>query len=735
MFQEITYIKNKEKCVNALKHALKQDFYSNFHFIALLNKNSPKVIEKCIFDQLGIKNFDEYDPKALESFDSTKYEDFKVRLNVLKYILFFEKVGLERQKDLVKKLTSLEKVFAQKQLNDVKLKYWKALEAIWNKDLNGFTDCFYQYKKSIEEYYDDASKSVKKFYSPQEFESLLTADCNLLILKDFSTDTKKIFRAIIKSKSVDIDRLVHIKRGEKTETPLVFYVAEKGYHDLLKAIFDSKKDVRTAYKDDSGKITSLYSSCVEGYSNQQDISKITDLHVDYDKTMDLILKNITLKDEKSKTNKREKAKTSNTIAKLLETFTFSVGEMQNELFKEQNPMRNAMAHNYDNGALKLIQNFHLSRQFLEELNPRVLEKFLNSSVSVDQEEVLVNYEFLRSYQHSFDGNRNATEVLDYIMYDPDMAHLISHPVLSNYIESKCNRYSWWHFFDLLTFFLFYVVCFMLGFLMSDEIMRKVFLVVASSYIFVHSSYQLYFTEMTRTTEGSCTPAFHYVIIIVYVITLPFLTNMEDQTWSLLLLILPALYVIVYLYQTVFNTEKSSSQLRFRRKLSYIIEFILFILTYTSIYYELYNWKFCFSIILILVIIYMTIQASLFPSCLANCIFMFEIAMKVVVKILFVFSWIFVLYAVGFETVFHDQGNLNSTRAPSLNWNRKVDFNNFENYWTSFVKVVTMMTGDYETAFMNFSEWWSFGFFLFFLVIALGLYNLINALTIIYVKVI
>jgi hypothetical protein len=635
----------------------------------------------------------------------------------------------------VKKLTSLEKVLQKKQLNDLKFKYWKALEAIWAKDLNDFVNCFHQYRKSVEEYYDEPSKTVKKFYSPKEFESLITADCNLLILKDFTSDTKKIFRTIIKLDSVDIDRLVHVKKGEKSETPLIFYVAEKGYHELLKAVFESKKDVKIAYKDENGKIMSLYSSCVEGSSNQQDITKVSDLQVDYDKTLDLILKNVTQKDEKTR-SKREKAKSSNTIARLLENLTISPGDVETELVKEQNPMRKAMLHNYDNGAIKLIHNFSLTRDFLEELNPRVLEKFLTSCVSSENGEILVNYEFLRSHQYSFEGNRNAIEVIDHIMGDPDMSNLITHPVLEMYIENKCSRYSWWHFFDLITFFLFYVVCFMLGFLMNDEIMRKVFLVVAASYIFVHSSYQLYFIDVTRHEhdEGSLLPLFHYIIIIIYVITLPFLTNLDDRIWSYCLLVLPALYVLIFLYETVFETEKTPSQLRFRRKLSYIIEFILFILTYTSIYYELYNWKFCFSVILILVITYLTIQASLFPSCLANCIFMFEIAMKVVVKILFLFSWIFVLYAVGFETVFHDQGLLNGTRPGNSSNNGKVGFNGFENYWTSFVKVVTMMTGEYDGEFLRFGEWWTFGFFLVFVVVALAIYNLINALVIVYIKV-
>jgi F0F1-type ATP synthase assembly protein I len=46
----------------------------------------------------------------------------------------------------------------------------------------------------------------------------------------------------------------------------------------------------------------------------------------------------------------------------------------------------------------------------------------------------------------------------------------------------------------------------------------------------------------------------------------------------------------------------------------------------------------------------------------------------------------------------------------------------------------MMTGEYDGEFLRFGEWWTFGFFLVFVLVALAIYNLINALVIVYIKV-
>lgn len=377
-----------------MKSSFKQNFYSNFHYALILNKNIPltemrkinqytrEVINNEVLQQNNKQNKkndpDEnksspnqeiendgsndstikpkqttrnYNIDDLKEFFSShkkewNSEKYNTRFNILKHILFYKKFE-DNNKDEIKLINSIyedvndddnvqEKVGAKKFLD--------TFREILNKDVNEFKRKFKLYLKFICEEY--------MHFDVYERCALITADCNIFISRSLSVEMEPIFKNIINTYTViDINYLYHIRRGNKPDVALVGYIAEKGYYTLLKIIKDSGKEIDAEAKDETGKTKTLISWCGKGSNYEKCSEKYTDLPTNHQKSIEMIW-NMCKKRLHLSKNK----------------------DLRIKFF------RDFVDFNLDENALEMLNTYNISTDFLEVLNTRILGKFLNTCV-------------------------------------------------------------------------------------------------------------------------------------------------------------------------------------------------------------------------------------------------------------------------------------------------------------------------------------------------------------------
>lgn len=210
--------------------ALNQEFFCNFQQIISINRILSRkcvglvinCIESHIFSQLRIKNFDQFAiTNATNNF----------QINVLKYIIYYDKLEVEKQKRLINRLLALE---PQPMFRD----FFEIILGIMNDNSEVFNEKF-----------NDYLELFRFIYPIREMESIITADSNLIVVKAFASELENILGNVIKKPLIDINRVVIPHRFFKYDVPLSFFVAVQGYNELLLATFESKKHMELVFKD------------------------------------------------------------------------------------------------------------------------------------------------------------------------------------------------------------------------------------------------------------------------------------------------------------------------------------------------------------------------------------------------------------------------------------------------------------------------------------------------------
>lgn len=416
--------------MSLLNVALDQEFFCNFQQIISINRILSRkcaglvmnCLESHILSQLRIKNFEQF---------AVTNANNNLQVNVLKYIVYYDKLEVEKQKSLIKRFLALKPQPMFREFFEIILGIFNDNSEVFNEKFSDYVELF------------------RVIYPTKEVESIVTADSNLIVVKAFASELQNILVNVIKKPLIDINRLVipH-HRFFKFEVPITFFVAMRGYNELLQATIDSKKIIETVSRDAQDLEVTLLTFCIRGFKYNKRLSARSDISTDFSDCIDILLKNFAD-----------------------DTF-FNIGH---------NPMDEAVKYNNDNAAIKLIQKFGLAHQFLHVINTRVLTKYLDSHVQNSKGGIgiAVNYRFLKD------------ETIKNIMKKYDLKPSIQHPVIANYVELKYCQFWPLHVTDLLLFIIFSITFPALYFFLRNDSQNANYLLYSSIiYSFLRFGLQL-----------------------------------------------------------------------------------------------------------------------------------------------------------------------------------------------------------------------------------------------------
>jgi hypothetical protein len=159
--------------------------------------------------------------------------------------------------------------------------------------------------------------------------------------------------------------------------------------------------------------------------------------------------------------------------------------------KELDPMYEAIFYRFDYAIKKLISRFGLTKEFIEELDIKSIETFLNSCVSEVCNKIKIDTFFLNCNNEFNDQeNKNSSvEILyDFSKLEPAKTKLlICHPIISTYIDEKSSRFSSLYSYNFAIYFFLFLVPLMYEYFTTGS---KI-LIVASIYLLVRELLQFY----------------------------------------------------------------------------------------------------------------------------------------------------------------------------------------------------------------------------------------------------
>lgn len=386
--------------------ALDQEFFCNFQQIISINRTTSRkcegwvmsVIESHILNQLKIKSFEQFTITSGTS---------NVQINILKYIICYDKLEADRQKMLIDTLLAFEPL-------PIYRNFFEIVLGILNDNGEVFNEKFSEYVELF-----------RFIYPSKELESIITADSNLIVVKAFASELQNILTNVIKNPIIDINRLMikHFRFFKSFDVPLPIFVSLLGYNELLQATIESTKNITTVFRDAQDIETNLLTFCIRGYKYNKRLSARSDISTDFDDCIDILLKSFP----------------------------------DDTFFRDQhNPMDEAVKYNNDNAAIKLIKKFGLTRRFVQVINTKVLTKYLDGHVDNSKSGISVNYRFLKD------------ETIKNVMRKTNLKTAIQHPVIANYVELKYSQFWPLHVTDFLLFILFSVISPALYFFMRNE---------------------------------------------------------------------------------------------------------------------------------------------------------------------------------------------------------------------------------------------------------------------------
>lgn len=589
--------------------ALEQEFFCNFHQIMSINRILSRkcvglvmnCIESHIFSHLRIKNFEQFTITSASN---------NFQINILKYIIYYDKLDVEKQKSLIKKILSLE---PQPMFRD----FFEIILGILNDNSEVFIEKF-----------NDYLELFRFIYPIKEMESIVTADSNLIVVKALASELQIVLENVIKKPLIDINRLVipH-HRFFKFEVPLPFFVAMRGYNELLQATIDSKKKMETVCRDAHDLEVTLLTFCIRGFKYNKRLSARSDISTDFDDCIDILMKN------------------------------FPQDEFINN---NHNPMDEAVKYNNDNAAIKLIQKFGLTYQFVQVINTRVLTKYLDSHVHNSKGGIAVNYRFLKD------------ETIKHILRKYDLKPSIQHPVIANYVELKYCQFWPLHVTDLVLFIIFSITFPALYFFLRYESQNANYL--------LHSSIIYSFLRF-----GSQMALFYYGLLI---------PNLPNCSYNQI------------------PTDATQNPLRRSRILAGLMEVLILFLLMGVLFSHLFTNRpeYLFSGSLLLMSIEMTKMLSrISPSNVSKYILMFKTVAATLLITMAIFFWIIVAFTLAFHVVIYV--------------GKAEEVSKLDNFWTSFTTTMTIFMGGHDGEALKFKGLWNLMLFTLFVLIAISVYNL------------
>ncbi|XP_037028664.1 uncharacterized protein LOC119068907 [Bradysia coprophila] len=414
---ELYFPNNETEFMPLVSIALDQEFFCNFQQIISINRTTSRkcegwvmsCIESHILSQLKIKNFDQFTITSANN---------NVQINILKYIICYDKLEADRQKTLINKFLALEPLPIYRDFFEIVL-------GILNDNGEVFNEKFTEYVELF------------RFVHPdKELGSIITADSNLIVVKAFASELQNILTNVIKNPIIDINRLMipHYRFFKSFDVPFPVFVALLGYNELLQATIESSKDIKTVFRDAQDNETTLLTFCIRGFKYNKRLSARSDISTDFDDCIDILLKSFPD-----------------------DTF----------IRDHHNPMDEAVKYNNDNAAIKLIQKFGLTHRFVQVINTKVLTKYLDGHVHNSKVGISVNYRFLKD------------ETIKIVMRKNTLKTSIQHPVIANYVELKYSQFWPLHVTDFLLFIIFSVISPTLYFFMRNETQNANYLLHSS----------------------------------------------------------------------------------------------------------------------------------------------------------------------------------------------------------------------------------------------------------------
>lgn len=319
---------------------------------------------------------------------------------------------------------------------------------ILKKQRKKFSDNFVQYKTDIKNNENLLNEEYKKLS--------LTADCSILVQLAYDGFHYAIFEILkIGENLIDINKLV-LKYYKSASLPYV--AAEKAKFSILKKCLkfddlefvkiakdiETKKEKKPAENQKEEKPAdnqkepqkqedaptnsneSIYSQCLMGYKytklNTQDTKSEyrRDYSEEYEKCVDLL--------------------------------------MDDKRFKEKleilDPMYEAIKNRNDHAIEKLIEKFGLDDIFLDEISNKAFHDFLDSRITQNAEDDRweISYEFLKKSEQSA-----GISVIYKIAKNHSLQSLITHPVISSYVNEKSNKFDKFYKTNTTIFLFLYIL--------------------------------------------------------------------------------------------------------------------------------------------------------------------------------------------------------------------------------------------------------------------------------------
>ncbi|KAJ6643905.1 Transient receptor potential cation channel protein painless [Pseudolycoriella hygida] len=604
---DLFFLNNEMEFNHLINTSLNQEFFSNFQQIMSTNRILSRKCAGLVINSIESHIFCKLRIKSFEQFTITKADNF-FEINVLKYIIYYDKLEVERQKMLINRFLALEPRQMFRYIFEILL-------AILSDNSEVFTEKFENYLRHM-----------RSLYPTKEMESIVTGDSNLIVVKAFASELENVIQSVIKKPLIDINRLMIPHRFFKYDVPLTFYIAERGYNELLTAAFESKKNIKTLFKDSLGTEVTLLTFCIRGFKYNKRLSIRSDISTDFDDCIDILLKN--LSDDKI-------------------------------FHKTTNPMLEAIKYNQDNAAIKLIQKFGLMFEFVQVMNTRVLNKYLDIHVNNNHVGIAVNYQFLKD------------QTIKNIVRKYDLKTSIQHPVIANYVELKYSQFWPLHVTDLFLFIVFCISCpTFYCFFRHKSSNYDYLLYLAILYTFLRFCLQL--------------ALFYYCLLV------PNLLNGSCKN----------------------PTREVQNPLRRSRILAGTTEVLNLFLLMATLFSHLFTNRpeYLFSGSLLLMTIEMTKMLSrISPASVSQYILMFKTVAFTLFITMTIFFWIIVAFTLAFHVVVY--------------MDKSEEISKLNNFWTSFTTTMTIFMGGHDGEALKFKGWWNLMLFVLFVLIAISVYNL------------
>lgn len=338
------------------------------------------------------------------------------------------------------------------------------------------------------------------------------------------------------------------------------------------------------------------------------------------------------------------------------------------------------------------------------INAKVFEQFLDSRVTTingcasstkkdDDRGIQIDYTFLISPEMrpiTMNKDENGQRLifndgmapLEWLLTNEKLRHLITHPVLSTFINLKSHKFSQIYSLNLYMFCVFYVLPFML--------------------VFVHYDPQ------------------------------------EDTDTDVLKILLPA--AIATFYLTIRESIQFfwiiDNKLEYFKKKSNKLE-MLMIFTSWWLLIALLNHKYhSYQVSSAFIILFGAIELlSILPySSLSIYMFMLKEVTITFLKFFTIFILIILAFTFSFYAILKPIKHIHENRVITTNetlstTSSEAVFKNFANPFTSFIKTILMFAGDFSVDPYKLDSFWKQILFLCFVLTAFILYNLINGLAI------